>query len=92
MLQREAKWNGQPVTEINSRDCNPNDFASYSGFWKSYKDRAYVGQNECETDDSNKCCNYWELGLGKLIFILKPNLEPKHQKIYKMAGLKFFLP
>ena len=35
--QREAKWIGQPVTEINSRNCKPNDFASYAGFWKAYQ-------------------------------------------------------
>ena len=35
--QREAKWIGQPVNEINSRNCKPNDFASYAGFWKAYQ-------------------------------------------------------
>ena len=53
------------MTEINSRNCKPKDFASYAGFWKSYQDREYVGQNECELDGSNQCCNYWESSFGE---------------------------
>ena len=31
----------------------------------NYQDRDYVGQNECEVDDDNECCDYWETSFGK---------------------------
>ena len=69
-------WNAQPVTELISRGCTPNQFLSYSGYWKSFQDAIYTGQNECSLENSNNtCCDYWEKSFGKnlqaLMLIMK---------------------
>ena len=65
VLERDENWNSQPATELISRGCDAELFRSYSGYWKSFQDASYTGQNECSLEDSNNtCCNYWEKSFG----------------------------
>ncbi len=85
------------MTEVNSRECTANDFASYAGYWKAYQDRSYVGQNECQLDGvTNKCCNYWEKSLASnlksLMLIMKySQLHGKSSDAYEEYSKDFII-
>ena len=74
-LQREAKWIGQPVTEINSRNCKPNDFASYAGFWKAY-----------QVEGANK--EFWSFS-ATLFVDVKPNSTCLKLKLLQDYNVSF---